>query len=64
MTLGSDCQTIAAMSPSAERRDERITIRITKQLREAIERAAKRERRKISDWIVVRLEDAIKQGKK
>lgn len=52
------------MSPSAERRDERITIRITKQLREAIERAAKRERRKISDWIVVRLEDAIKQGKK
>jgi len=60
---GSDCQTIAAVSPGAARRDERITIRITKQLRDAIERAAKRDRRKISDWIVVKLEDAIKQGK-
>lgn len=59
----SDCQTIAVVSPDADRRDERITIRITKQLRDAIERAAKRDRRKISDWIVVKLEDAIKQGK-
>lgn len=51
------------MKSDADRRDERITIRITKQLRDAIERAAKKDRRKISDWIVVKLEDAIKQGK-
>ena len=51
------------MTKDPDRRDERITIRITKQLRDAIERAAKRDRRKISDWIVVKLEDAIKQGK-
>lgn len=63
MTERSVCQTIASVSKEAARRDERITIRITKQFRDAIERAAKRDRRKISDWIVVQLEDAIKQGK-
>lgn len=51
------------MAQDSELRDERITIRITKQLRDKIERAAKRDRRKISDWIVVALEDALKQGK-
>lgn len=63
MTERCHCLTIAAVSRVAARRDERITIRITKQFRDAIERAAKRDRRKISDWIVVQLEDAIKQGK-
>lgn len=51
------------MTTDTARRDERITIRMTKQLREAIERAAKRDRRKISDWITIKLEDAIKRGK-
>lgn len=51
------------MAEDPDRRDERITIRITKQLRDKIERAAERDRRKISDWIVVKLEDVIKQGK-
>lgn len=52
-----------SMATDSDRRDERITIRISKQLRDKIERAAERDRRKVSDWIVVKLEDALKQGK-
>lgn len=51
------------MAEKTELRDERITIRITKQLRAAIERAARRDRRKISDWIALQLEEATKRGK-
>lgn len=51
------------MAEDSARRDERITIRITKKLRDRIERAAERDRRNLSDWIVVTLEDALKQGK-
>lgn len=63
MIHGCDCRTIAAMAEGSARRDERITIRITKKLRARIERAAERDRRNLSDWIVVTLEDALKQGK-
>lgn len=51
------------MATDSDRRDERVTIRISKQLRDKIERAAERDRRKVSDWIVVKLEDALKLGK-
>lgn len=62
MKVSGEWQTIADV-PGSDRRDERITIRITKQLRDKIERAADRDRRKVSDWIVVKLEDILKQGK-
>ena len=43
----------------AEPRDARMTLRLTKKLREGIERAAARDRRLASDWIQVTLEDAV-----
>jgi hypothetical protein len=43
----------------AEPRDARMTLRMTRKLREGIERAAARDRRLASDWIQVVLEDAV-----
>jgi hypothetical protein len=42
-----------------EPRDARMTIRLTRTLREGIDRAAARDRRLAVDWIHVVLEDAV-----
>lgn len=36
-----------------------MTLRLTKKLREGIDRASARDRRLASDWIQVTLEDAV-----
>jgi hypothetical protein len=52
------------MPKGPERRTERITLRLPESLREALEREAERERRSVSDLIVILLSDAIsKKGK-
>lgn len=43
-----------------DKRDDRLTFRVPTTLRVAIERAAERDRRTVSDWIVVALTDAVK----
>ena len=43
-------------------REERVTFRCPTTLRDAIERAAERDRRTVSDWIVLALERAVTQG--
>lgn len=40
-------------------RTERIAARVTPELRAAIERAAERDRRTVSDWISIVLEAAV-----
>lgn len=40
-------------------RDVRMTLRMTKALREGLERAAERDRRILSDFIVSALEDVV-----
>jgi len=40
-------------------RSERFTVRLTAELREAIDRAAERSRRSPSDWVVLALEAAV-----
>jgi uncharacterized protein (DUF1778 family) len=45
-----------------DKRDDRIGIRIPRKLRIAIERAAERDRRKLSDWIALALEDAVRRA--
>ena len=42
-----------------ESREARMTIRLTRTLREGIDRAAARDRRLAVDWIHVVLEDAV-----
>ena len=49
--------------PHDELRDERVTIRLTKRLREQLEEAARTERRSLSDWIVLKLEAAVEPTK-
>jgi uncharacterized protein (DUF1778 family) len=46
--------------PMVDKRDERIGLRVPAKLRAAIERCAERDRRKLSDWIVLALEDAVR----
>jgi uncharacterized protein (DUF1778 family) len=43
-----------------DKRDDRLTFRVPTTLRVAIERAAERDRRSVSDWIVIALTDAVK----
>lgn len=47
------------MGAGREKRDERMTFRVPSALRVAIERAAERDRRSVSDWIVLTLTDAV-----
>lgn len=42
-----------------EPRDARMTLRLTRTLRDGIDRAAARDRRLAADWIHVVLEDAV-----
>ena len=48
------------MTKATEKRSERITIRLPATVRAAIERAAARDRRTVSDWIVLTLTDSVK----
>jgi uncharacterized protein (DUF1778 family) len=57
--------TMGAMPKEASVRDARLSIRIPAGLKEAIERAAERERRSVADVVVFALEDAfLKRARK
>ena len=43
-------------------KDQNVHLRISAELKEAIEAAAKKDRRSMSAWIVVTLEDALGLG--
>jgi uncharacterized protein (DUF1778 family) len=45
--------------PRGDPRDARMTIRMTRKLRQGIDRAAERDRRLATDWILRVLEDAV-----
>ncbi|HEX7842361.1 MAG TPA: hypothetical protein VF469_33040 [Kofleriaceae bacterium] len=47
------------MVKGSERRIARLTLRLSPSLRDAIGRCAVKERRSVSDWIVMKLEDAV-----
>jgi hypothetical protein len=46
----------------SERKGKRITIRVSPELYEAIEKLAKRDRRTISGWLKIVAEDAVAAG--
>jgi len=48
--------------PRGDPRNARMTLRMTKVLRAGIERAAKRDRRVPTDWILRVLEDAVAES--
>jgi uncharacterized protein (DUF1778 family) len=52
------------MAIERDKRDERMTFRIPSALRASVERAAARDRRTVSDWIVLALTDAVAAAKK
>ena len=47
------------MVKGSERRVARLTLRLPPSLRDAIGRCAEKDRRSVSDWIVMKLEDAV-----
>lgn len=51
--------TMGAMPKETSIRDTRLSVRIPARLKEAIERAAERERRSVADLVVFALEDAF-----
>lgn len=51
--------TLGAMPKGPERREARFTLRLPPSLRDAIERCADKDRRSVSDWIVLALERAV-----
>lgn len=53
------CPTIEGMVKGLERRDSKITIRLPQSLRDALEREAARERRTVSDVMILLLTDAM-----
>jgi len=48
--------------PRGDPRDARMTIRMTRTLRTGIDRAAARDRRIATDWILRILEDAVAES--
>jgi hypothetical protein len=48
-----------SMVKGSERRVARLTLRLPPSLRDAIGRCAEKDRRSVSDWIVMKLEDAV-----
>lgn len=42
-----------------EKRDVRVTVRVPRRLRAAMRRLAERDRRSLSDWLIVQLEDVV-----
>jgi len=48
--------------PRGAARDARMTVRMTRALREGIDRAAARDRRIATDWILRVLEDAVAES--
>lgn len=38
---------------------ERVTFRCTKQMKQALDQAAKRDKRKLSQWIMARLQEVL-----
>lgn len=51
------CITVEPMPRVADKRDEQLTIRIPKRLREALDREAEADRRSVADVVVNMLED-------
>lgn len=51
----------SVMPRKSKDREVRFTLRLTKQLREAVQRCADKDRRTMSDWIVITLEDAVEK---
>jgi hypothetical protein len=48
--------------PRGDPRDARMTVRMTRELRAGIDRAAARDRRVVTDWILRILEDAVAES--
>ena len=48
--------------PRGAPRDARMTIRMTKALRAGLDRAAARDRRVVTDWLLRVLEDAVAES--
>ena len=48
--------------PRGTPRDARMTLRMTRALREGLDRAAARDRRVVTDWILRVLEDAVAES--
>ena len=41
------------------KRDVRVTVRVPRRLRAAMRRLAESDRRSLSDWLIVQLEDVV-----
>jgi uncharacterized protein (DUF1778 family) len=52
-------QHMPRLPKGAEKREARLTLRLTQTLRDGIGRASERDRRTVTDWILRALEDAV-----
>ena len=65
ISIEARCTMFDTVIMARDKRDERMAFRIPSKLRDAIERAAERDQRTLSDWIVLALTDAVaKKGRK